>query len=453
MRGGPLQEFIENTRCYESLPRREHTPVLCIAPVTDRKYRGEFFWLTDGEQRIGLLNLNFGEIEMFRFFPPTGPAVRYRMPHFHGWSTLQGPRISIVPQGTWTGKGRMVRLRGGTQTLALEYTEDLDGGGTMNQRFTLRFDPVLGYVWDCVFKLRMKEPRRFEYSNLLPASVAESRTERKRYQKCIWTRSDGKLCAMYQNPLSMMHAFGPEWARIPPDGGFVGFVAEYDRNPFIEIIESRPATTFITCSVWYDQHVVATAPEHPDDDGFYRAEARYRLLSLPLAVAKELEDAALTALPSSSRGAAMGFRQNVVNDFETLVRAGTLYNGCIWGHSARYDDTVGHSGTHSLRLNGGETAQPVHGGPLLHVQAGKRYRFRGWVRTRGVTGKGAYLRVKPGKVPGRERRSRPLTGNNDWTRVEIVFRAARGQAFVVPGLVVEGTGKAWFDDLELMDVP
>ena len=452
--GGRLQALLEKTRCYAGLPRHAHRPDFRILPVRERKYRGTFFWIVDGEQRIGLLNLSFGEIEMFRAFPPPGGvAVEYRMPALHGWATLQGPRISIVPQGTWSNRGEMTCVQDRGERLRLRYHESLDGRTEMVLWFTLRFDPVLGYLWDCAFEMRMDTPRRFEYANLLPNGVADSRDERKRYQKCLWTRRDGALCAMYQNPRSMMQAFGSGWTGIPEDGGFVGFVAEPDVNPFLEIIRPAPRTTLITCSVWYDQHVVALAPEQKAEDGLYHIAAAYRFLSLPLAAAKELEDAARTMLPIPTADGPMGFRQNVVNDFETLVPAGTLYNGCIWGHSAKYDRTIGHSGTHSLRLNGGEFAGPVHGGPLLHVEGGKRYRLSAWVRTRGVTGKGAYLRVKPRQDAVGERRSESLAGDTDWTRLAIEFKPARTDPFVVPGLVVEGAGTAWFDDIELKELP
>ena len=282
--------------------------------------------------------------------------------------------------------------------------------------------------------------------------MADSRDERKRYQKCLWTRRDGTVCAMYQNPRSMLQSFGREWTDIPEDGGFVGFVAEPDTNPFLEIIRSDPPTTFVTCSVWYDQHVKALPPEKKGDDGLYHVTAAYRFLSLPLPVAKELEDAARTTLPEPKGDGPMGFRQGIVNDFETLVPAGTLFNGCIWGHSAKYDNTIGHSGTHSLRLNGGESARPVHGGPLLHVEAGKRYRLSAWVRTRGVTGKGAYLRVQKKEDAPAALQSQRLTGDNDWTRLEIEFVPEAGEPFAVPGLVVDGGGTAWFDDIELVEV-
>jgi hypothetical protein len=453
IRGGRLQSFVESARCYPSLPRSAHTPAFRIKPVKERKYRGKFFWIQDGEQRIGLLNLSCGEIEMFRFFPPPGGVrVDYKMQAVVGWESLQGPRICIVPQGTWSGRGKMTQSRTDGATLGLHYREEFDGGTELVHRFLLRFDPVLGYIWDCTFDLRMDEPERFEYANLLPNGVADSRDERKRYQKCLWTRRDGTLCYMYQNPRSMMQSFGSEWTDIPDDGGFVGFVSEPDVNPFVEIVHSDPPTTFVTCSVWYDQHVKAQPPAKTGDDGLYHVTAAYRFLSLPLPVAKELEDAARTMLPASSQAGPMGFRQGIVNDFEATVPAGTLFNGCIWGHSAKYDSTVGRSGAHSLRLHGDEHAGPVHGGPLLHVERGRRYRFTAWVRTRGVTGKGVYLRVKPREDGVKELRSKRLTGDRDWTRMEIVFTPDEGQSFAVLGLVVEGPGKAWFDDLELTEL-
>lgn len=452
--GGRLQALVENTRCYASLPRIAHRPDFRIVPVSEPKYKGTFFWILDGEQKIGLLNLFFGEIEMFRFFPPAdGTRIEYAMPEFYGWDTLQGPRISIVPQGTWSGKGEMAGMQSGGDTLRLCYSERFSDTEDLIHRFTLRYDLMLGYIWDCRFDMRMPTPRLFEYANLLPNAVADSRDERKRYQKCLWTRQDGAMCAMYQNPRSMMQSFGREWTDPPADGGFVGFVAEPDMNPFIEIIRSDPATTFVTCSVWYDQHVKTLPPEQKGDDGLYHITAAYRFLSLPFPVSKELEDAARAMLPESKGEGPMGFRQGVVNDFETLVPSGTLYNGCVWGHSAKHDDTVGRSGTHSLRLHGNETARPVHGGPLLHVEAGKRYRLSAWARTRGVTGKGAYLRLQKKPDSPDARQSTRLTGDTDWTRLEIEFSPATGERFAVPGLTVEGTGIAWFDDIELVEIP
>ncbi len=453
-----LQAFVESARCYASLPRFAHKPEFSLVRVGEKAYSQTHFWIMDGRQKIGLLNLWIGEVELFRFFPPAGGApVEYKMPAVHHWATLQGPRITIVPQGTWTNGGEMAYLQDKGEQIRLRYSKNLDGNAQMVHGITLRFDPVLGYILDCVFEMVSDEPQRFEYANLLTGGLAEARDDHKRYQKCLWTRRDGTFCYLYQNPLSLMQRASREWRDMPESGGFFGWVAERDMNPFLEIIRSSPGTTLETCTQWYDQHVLAQAPEQKGDDGRYHITAAYRLLSLPLPVAKELEDAARTMLPAPARSRAVGFRLGIVNDFETFISAGMLYNGCLWDHGARYDSTTGHSGTHSLRLDGGETAQPIHGGPAIVVETAKRYRLSAWVRTRGVTGKGACLRVNEVFWNWNDLRashySTSLTGENDWTRLQVEFEPVAGDPFAVPGLVVDGGGIAWFDDIELVEIP
>jgi hypothetical protein len=329
----------------------------------------------------------------------------------------------------------------------------------MNHLFALRFDPVLGYVLDCTFELWTDEREKFEYTNLLTGGLSESRETYKRYQKCIWMRRDGQVCYMYQNPLSMLQwGGGPLWTDIPEDGSFVGWVAERDMNPFLEILASSPRSTFVTCSQWYDQHVFSLPPRLRAADGRYRITATYRMLSLPLAVAKELEDAARIMLPAERNSRSIGFRQGVVNDFETVIPAGTLYNGAIWGGAMQWDNRVGHSGTNSLRVSGPGEAMPVYGGTAIYVGTGKRYRLSAWVRTRGAEGEGASLGVKECFWAWEDvratHRSQALKGDNDWTRLELEFTpASAGDPFGVPVLVVAGRGTAWFDDVEMVEIP
>ena len=451
--GGRLQEFIEHTRCYAGLPRHEHKPVFRIARVRDRKYREDYLWILDGKQRIGLINKRFGEIELFRFLPPAdGEHVDYRMPEIYTWLTLRGARICIVPQGGPGLKGEMTWSQDAGETLRIACAEEMDGNMRLAHGFVLRFDPLLGYVLECDYDLRMAKPRTFEYANILAGGLADSRDDHKRFQKCIWARRDGALCYMYQNPLSLMQSFGAEWTDMP-DGGFVGWVADRDMNPFLEMIEAPP-TAFATCSEWYDQHVIAKPPRTKSADGFYHIRAVYRMLSLPLPVAKELEDAARTMLPAEGRPWHAGFRQGIVNDFEAPVPSGTLYNGCLWDRTARIDKTVGHSGNHSLRLRGGELARPIAGGVPLALETGKRYRFSAWVRTRGATGKGVFIGLDEVIWTWDDihasYRSKVLRGDHDWTRLEVEFEPKAWNPIAVPCLAVEGEGTAWFDDIQLI---
>ena len=50
------------------------------------------------------------------------------------------------------------------------------------------------------------------------------------------------------------------------------------------------------------------------------------------------------------------------------------------------------------------------------------------------------------------RKTKRLTGDHDWTRLEVEFTPSPRDPFLLIKLCVEGTGTAWFDDLELMEV-
>jgi hypothetical protein len=303
-----------------------------------------------------------------------------------------------------------------------------------------------------------EKPQEVEYSNLLAGGLADSRWEHKRYQKCVWTRRNGRLAFMYQNPFSLMHGHGPEWADLA-QGGFMGFLGDPVANPFIEVLESSPATTLKTCSVWYDQHIIARAPERPEADGLYHVRARYRLVGLPLAVAKELEDAARDMLPATGGGS--GFVQGVVNDYESdNIPPGTLSVGCIWrgGAGGVPDKMVAHSGSVSIRMQGKTSRMSMGGGPPIYLETRNRYRLSVWAKTKGVRGKGFSMRLdeifwSENDIKA-SHESKPLTGDQDWTKLEVVFDPVPGDPLAVLYIRLddEGKGTAWFDDLELMEV-
>ncbi|MCC6727873.1 MAG: hypothetical protein IT208_00875 [Chthonomonadales bacterium] len=116
-------------------------------------------------------------------------------------------------------------------------------------------------------------------------------------------------------------------------------------------------------------------------------------------------------------------------------------------------------GARSLRISSGEPTDAALGQELL-LKAGRWYRFTGWVRTRGLTPTtaavcGTYQIQMPG---GRSViASGPShTGDTDWTRVSLVFRAPPGGLtriavfFAGYGL---GAGTAWFDAMTIEETP
>jgi alpha-L-arabinofuranosidase len=112
---------------------------------------------------------------------------------------------------------------------------------------------------------------------------------------------------------------------------------------------------------------------------------------------------------------------------------------------------TGRTGQRSLELASTKGAD-MGWSAQVAVEPFARYRLAGWIKTEGVaagTGRGAFLNVHtlPSAV------TRAITGTADWTRVEVDFEL-EDQDSVRVNCVVGGwgvsTGRAWFDDVELV---
>jgi hypothetical protein len=164
--------------------------------------------------------------------------------------------------------------------------------------------------------------------------------------------------------------------------------------------------------------------------------------------------------PATGESKLAGFLQNKVNDFEMFVPYGKVYNGPIWRH-VNATEGPAHSGTRSIAVGGPGPGQvksvsPIGGGPAVYGESKKRYRLAAWVRTRGLEDGGAYLQVDDVFFNWQDvkatRRTKELSGDREWTRLEVEFTPSANDPFLLIKLCVEGTGRAWFDDLELVEV-
>jgi erythromycin esterase len=85
--------------------------------------------------------------------------------------------------------------------------------------------------------------------------------------------------------------------------------------------------------------------------------------------------------------------------------------------------------------------------------AGHGLRLSGWIRTRDVHGwAGLWMRVDaPGRPPVAfdNMEDRGPRGTSEWRRFELLLPVAPGASAVFFGVLLAGTGTAWFDDLEL----
>jgi hypothetical protein len=90
---------------------------------------------------------------------------------------------------------------------------------------------------------------------------------------------------------------------------------------------------------------------------------------------------------------------------------------------------------------------------------GKRVRLSGWVKAAGIAQwAGLWMRVDGPAPPGStfpaslafdNMQDRPVKGTLDWKRHEIVLEVAPEATFISFGILLQGVGQAWIDDLSL----
>jgi len=461
---GELQSILEKSKAFAALPRVKHTPAFRLEPFEPAQHfkeaRGKQWWyICDGNERIGLITTWLNHVELFRFSPGIEKGAKYPIPPVYHWANLIGARLPLqmcgyhspVPPVT-SFKLTFTKRTGDSLEFKAEQThKDGYGGST---EFRLAWDERLGYVLTCTSHFAMPQPRQIEFNNLLAGGISESRDDHKRWQKTVRGRLlDGRISFVHHNPVN-----------IPVDdvqaGGFVGFVTEEKMNPFVEMIETSGAVFFATCSQWYDQHIAMKAPQKKKKDGLYHLRAKYRLLSVPGAVARDLEAMAVDRDGATGESKFAGFLQNKVNDFEAFVPHGKMYNGPIWQHINATEGPA-RSGKRSIAVGGPgpgkvKAASPIGGGPAICGESSKRYRLAAWVKTQSLADGGAWLQVDDVFFNWQDvkatRRTKKLSGDHDWTRLEVDFTPSPNDPILLIKLCVEGTGRAWFDDLELVEV-
>jgi len=149
-----------------------------------------------------------------------------------------------------------------------------------------------------------------------------------------------------------------------------------------------------------------------------------------------------------------GVTQFVANgSFEELEGdnpKGWLQRSWQRGGAAFAVDPAGHSGGRSVMISSDKGAD-ASWLTAVPVKPYSRYKLSGWVKTQDLvpgTSRGALINIHGEE----EWRTAPVTGTQDWTKVDVEFDAGPNNALEVSCLFGGwglATGKAWFDDIEL----
>ena len=104
---GELQNLLEESAAYAALPVVKHTPSFRLDPFEPVQHfpeaRGKQWWyICDGDERIGLITTWLYHVELFRFSPDVARGARYEIPEVYHWANLIGPRIQLRMHGYHT---------------------------------------------------------------------------------------------------------------------------------------------------------------------------------------------------------------------------------------------------------------------------------------------------------------------------------------------------------------
>jgi putative membrane-bound dehydrogenase-like protein len=128
-------------------------------------------------------------------------------------------------------------------------------------------------------------------------------------------------------------------------------------------------------------------------------------------------------------------------------------------HSGRGEltlGTTGRTGSHSVKISSTDQGGDISWATTVTVKPRTDYKLTGWIKTENVQklgrANGAMLNVHELQDPVRGG-TKALSGNNDWTQVQLTFNSGALTEVTVNCLFGgwgRATGAAWYDDIELV---
>ena len=437
---------------------------------------GDQWRVFDGDRALARFYPLFLDIWAFSPFEPdeiANPEPPGKVVDLH---TVHNTFLNFGMQG-WPRHWNPAELRwnwekDGGDELVATITLSAQEGETACWRLRVSYDPAWGrYRYQVRIDARKMDPEGFEGFNLMTAGALEDRPEKRRWTHSVWENPDGKLRRIvHSNALfqctdfgGMRDGGGPWRGRnLPYPRAWMAYAAHPTFNPAFLIHNTTVPLQAASCSALFDEHIIwsRAGQDNLGEDGYFHFHMDLEFVSLPAVLAKELlEQATDPVRPKKwwNETLALPFHMQTENSFETAVDPWQPEECPILELPKNNDgpiswtDEVAHSGTRSVRLRQADRGR-LHlfpGGAVCRVKPHTRYRLSAWVKTDTVTGSArielAVYEYRYTNISG-QAASRSLTGTTAWTRLEVELDSG-DQAYVMPYLVLDGTGTAWFDDV------
>lgn len=351
-------------------------------------------------------------------------------------------------------------------------------GETGEWRLRLWYDPSWArYRVTCDIHVRKMDPEGMEAFNMMTAGALEAVAEKRRWTHSIWENPDGELRRIvHSNALfqctdyaGFRHGGGPWRHRNAPyRGAWIAYAAHKSFNPAMLIRDTNVPIRFATCSQLFDEHIIwnTAGQDNLGTDGYYHFHMLVEFVNLkPDMAADFLRQAKDPVQPKKWHHAsvALPFHMGVVNSFEKAVDPWAAEDCPILCLPEEQEEagiawvSGGHTGKKAIRLTAtGETQRRelYPSGAVCRVKLHTRYRLTGWLKTEKVE---RFARLELGAIEYTFANvidcafSPTVSGTRGWTKVTVELDSG-DEAYLMPKLVLYGSGTAWFDDVCLAEL-
>ena len=428
-----------------------HTPAFHFRSWVGRNY------IFDGDEPIAHLDKMGASIQEMKLSPGLMPMMINQPGASWGTDWKDDVRIKVQQEGA---------------SLAFVVEQDDKTGKCAGaNRWTLTYDPAVGYIWDlketitalvdgkCRWAFDLADP--CFYQTVAPATdkLPQCRTHP---NYALYTRTDGKYGYFPANHQCRDNNASSKDLAIRPGGFFATTVDDW--AAVVEIPADNPYQYFADYCFWgLDQHVehftdpTQTAPAKQGD--YYYGHARF----YPLPPARVQQFLAEAVLPADTPGnhAEMLAHVEPVNHCTDVVQAVAGDSKVRWRGEYAIDRTVGHGDKCSMRITpnakrgGTATATTDQIGPSYRTgpYLAQHYRFGLWVKADQFTGTVA-LKVDNIVCPVKRDFTHTdatlnITDKCDWTHVSFTTDFPRYAHYWNMLIQVQGAGTVWVDDMEI----
>ena len=436
-----------------------------VQATADGETKKDFWVVRDHGKAVAVLNEGDCQLDWITARPDQTKEL-LELPRVYSWVSLLGCRISTVAwidgQGP-SGETRTHTFDAGGETITLTVAETWakKRQGDSTYTFTLKLDPVLGYVWDIRTRVAVdhleqrkdKLIRDIELLNVQPGRLSDPWPDRARFERTVTSPPGETGFLGFANNLVAGDRSDNNGRLKMRDGGLTAFISDQD-GWGIALVRSASGGAEQcpngTCNVWLDQHNKLLFPDKPGADGKYVIDARWRWVGLPPQTVAEISKQ--TRMIDFGEKAVM-IRLGIDENFDDQpLPLDTAQRG-LWTWGLEVGGEHARSGTKALRLKGVEKPDGNTGrfiAPFVPLDGSASYQLTAWAWVEGGPEASFFICSGEPKVevgPMRSRSTNRVGPKAEWQQVswKISGRGNLDLRFVLLGK----DAKAWIDDFSL----